>query len=216
MRDVLEAQLVEMGRFEWACEEFEAAAINQNVEKEFDPEGFRRIKGSRQLSDKAIAIVRALYLLRDKYAREMDMPPFKIMNNSVLLDLARNPPDSAQQMFKRPGISYRVARKFGWEIIRTISRAQSDGTSSVEKPVKTPWKGPSRETKARLEKLKLWRIGKANELRLHIGVVFPGNLLEILAAAPPEDIGALANIPGMRQWRVREFGAEILQALQLN
>lgn len=216
LRDMLEAQLVGMGRFEWACEEFEAAAINQNGEREFDPEGFRRIKGSRQLSEKALAILRALYLLRDKYAREMDMPPFKVMNNSVLLDLARNVPNSAQEMFKRPGISYRVARKFGWEIIRTISHAHSGDTTSVEKPARTLWKAPSRETKARLEKLKLWRISKANELQLHIGVVFPGNLLEILATAPPEDVGALAKIPGMRQWRVKAFGTEILQALQLN
>ena len=44
LRDALELELMNKGRLGWAKEEFAAAAATERTEKEFDPEGFRRIK----------------------------------------------------------------------------------------------------------------------------------------------------------------------------
>jgi hypothetical protein len=49
-----------------------------------------------------------------------------------------------------------------------------------------------------------------------VGVVFPANLLESLAEAPPESLEDFMNFPGMRRWRVEQFGREILQTLHCN
>lgn len=215
LRDMLEAQLREKGRLRWAQEEFEAATLNNSQERDFDPEGFRRIKGSRELPIQSLAILRALYLLRDKYAREMDVPPFKVMHNSILLDLASKPPKSQHEMFKRPGISRRVARKYGNEIMRAITEAQAQDPSLLELPQRRSWKGFSRESAARLENLKLWRSEKAKQLGIQVGVVFPGSYLEILASAPPANLDEMAQVPGMRRWRVDEFGEEVLKTLHL-
>jgi ribonuclease D len=214
LRDALEEDLREKGRLDWAREEFETAASIERPEKEFDTEGFRRIKGSKELALKEQVTLRALYILRDKAARMLDVPPFKVLNNSVLLDLARRPPQSAREMFRRPGISYRVARKFSAEILRTIAEARRQDPSSLEAPVRNNWKQPSRAAKLRLEKLKLWRQAKARELGLHVGVVFPANLLENLAVAPPSDVEELASLPGMRRWRAQEFGQEVIHLLR--
>jgi ribonuclease D len=67
-----------------------------------------------------------------------------------------------------------------------------------------------------MEILKQWRLEKSRELNLHVGVVFPANLLENLAVTPPLDLDEFLNMSGMRRWRVREFGKEILQLLQNN
>jgi ribonuclease D len=158
--------------------------------------------------------VRALYLLRDRYAQEMDVPPFKVVNNSVLLDLARRPPQSAREMFKRSGISFRVARRFSAEIFRTIEKARSEDPAFLVLPARTANKAPSREAKTRLELLRVWRRAKGEQLQLHVGVVFPGNLLEVLAQFPPADLDALQAVAGMRNWRVREFGEEVLEVLR--
>jgi ribonuclease D len=213
LRDVLEEQLKEKGRLPWAQEEFEIAAAADFPEREFDPEGFRKIKGSRDISLRELAVLRALYLLRDRYARELDAPPFKVMNNSVLLDLSRRPPKSTREMFRRPGISYRVARKCAAEILGTIEKAQREGESHSEPLPRNNWQPPSKIAKLRLEKLKRWRQAKAREMELPVGVVFPGTLLEMIAAQPPADLEALMGLPGMRRWRVRAFGAEILDTL---
>ncbi len=213
LRDLLEQQLNEKGRLLWAQEEFRTLASMETQEREFDPEGFRRIKGSKDLSLQQLAVLRALYLLRDRYAREMDIPPFKVMNNSVLMDLAHHPPRSASEMFKRSGVSFRVARRFGGEIFRTIERARSDDTVSLVLPARSPGRAPSREARARLEKLRRWRHAKAEELQLHVGVVFPGMLLELMAMFPPADLASLEGILGMRRWRVQQFGEDILRVL---
>ncbi|HYK88890.1 MAG TPA: HRDC domain-containing protein [Acidobacteriota bacterium] len=213
LRDVLEKQLRDKGRLSWVQEEFEAAVASEMTEREFDPEGFRRIKGSRELAPRDLVVLRALYLLRDRYAREMDTPPFKVMNNSVLIDLARRPPRSVHEMFKRPGVSYRVARRHAGEILSVIEETRSEDPSHLELPARPAWKPPSHEARVRLEHLRSWRQAKAAELNLQVGVVFPGVLLENLSIFPPVDLESLAGLPGMRRWRIREFGADILRIL---
>jgi len=213
LRDLLEHQLREKGRLPWAHEEFDCLAEMETQDREFDPEGFRRIKGSRDLPLLKLAVLRALYLLRDRYARELDVPPFKVLNNSILLDLAQHPPRSPREMFKRPGISFRVARRFGGEVFRAIERAHTEDSAALVLPARNAGKAPSLEAKARLEELRRWRRTKGEELLLHVGVVFPGTLLEALAAFPPSDMAALERIPGMRRWRAHEFGQDILRII---
>jgi ribonuclease D len=214
LRDTLENELRQKSRLSWAKEEFETEAAVERSGKEFDTEGYRRIKGNRDLPVQDQLALRALYLLRDQAARKLDVPPFKVLTNTILMDLAKKPPKSVREMFNRPGISRRVARKFGAAILNTIEDSRRHDPSILEISVHNNYRTPNHTAKLRLEKLRLWRKQKANELGLHVGVVFPANLLENLAAAPPADKEQLANIPGIRRWRVREFGEEILQLLR--
>ncbi len=214
LRDGLEEELVNKGRLNWALEEFEAAATLERPEKEFDTEGFRRIKGNRDLSLQEQVMLRALYLTRDKIARQLDVPAFKVVNNSVLIDLVKKPPKSAHEMFDRPGISYRVARKYSGEILHTLEESRRQDPFLPETPPRINWRPPSRIVRLHLESLRNWRQAKSKELGLPIGVVFPANLLENLALVPPSNLQEMSELPGMRQWRVREFGEELLQIIQ--
>jgi ribonuclease D len=153
-------------------------------------------------------------VLRDQFARQMDVPPFKVMNNSVLLDLAQSPPRAARDLFHRAGISRRVARKFASEIYRTIEHARTQDPAFHEIPVRNHWKAPAVSERVRLENLKRWRQVKARELGIHVGVVFPGSFLETLAAYPPADLAGLERIPGIRRWRCAVFGNQILELLR--
>jgi ribonuclease D len=213
LRDDLEIKLKDKGRLSWAQEEFAAAAVIERPEKEFDTEGFRRIKGNRDLSLQEQAMLRAIFLTRDRIARQLDVPSFKVLNNSVLIELVKKPPKSAREMFDRPGVSYRVARKFSDEILQTLEESRQQDPTFPESPQRNNWKPPSRAVRLRLESLRNWRQAKSKELGLNIGVVFPANLLENLAAVPPADLQEMSGLPGMRQWRVREFGGELLHVV---
>jgi ribonuclease D len=158
-------------------------------------------------------VLRALYLFRDNAARKLDAPPFKVINNSVLADLARKPPASAQELFKRQGVSFRVARRFGAEIIDIIAGASKDDPAILDRPPRPAIKPPGRAAQHSLEMLKKWRQGKSEDLKLPVGVIFPSNLLENLAAAPPVNMDEFTTFPGMRRWRVHEFGREVLETL---
>lgn len=213
LRHLLEERLRAAGRLEWAREEFRCAADPPAHEKRFDPEGYRHIKGSRTLSPGELAALRALYQLRDRCARALDLPPFKVIQNSVLLDLARRPPASPAELFQRPGISFRIARNFAAEIHRTIRKARKESVPARAAGARILHQRPGTEARELLERLKSWRSARARELGLHVGVLFPGNLLEELAVSRPRDLAALEAIEGMRRWRAREFGSEILRIL---
>jgi ribonuclease D len=214
LRDILEQNLEAKGRLSWALEEFQVATRAVPPERVFDPEGFRRIKGSRELRAPESRVLRALFALRDQIARELDVPPFKVLNNATLVELARRPPARPAGLLSRPGVSFRVARRWATEICSVAQRALLDESATPAFPRKPTWEPPPAEVTRRIELLKKWRARKSEELGLHVGVVFPGNLFEQLAGAPPADTEALAAVDGMRGWRVREFGAEILEILR--
>jgi ribonuclease D len=214
LRDALETELREKDRLDWAKEEFEAAAAAERREREFDPEGFRKIKGNRELSPQDQGALRALFLFRDEVARKLDVPPFKVMNNSVLLDLVKRPPLSPEEVCKRRGVSNRVARKYSAQIAKLIDSAKKPGSALPEAPARNNWKPPDRAAKRRLEALRSWRSDRSKELGLQVGVVFPASLLENLAVIFPADMQEFVNVPGMRRWRARAFGEEVLRILR--
>jgi len=213
LRDTLEEELKREERLDWAREEFETAVTIERPPKEFDAEGYRRIKGCRSLDPQQQVVLRALYVLRDMIARQLDVPPFKVLNNSVLIDLAQNPPENTKEMSHRSGISYRVSRKYAGDVLTTIRKAQKESPVPSSPPARNNWRSSNRESKRRLDSLRSWRKSKAAEVQLPVGVVFPVNLLENLAETVPGDLAELEKIPGIRRWRVQEFGKEILQVL---
>jgi len=214
LRDILDRELRQRNRHSWAQEEFRVLLGAERQEKTFDPEGFRRIKGIKDLTPQQQVALRALYVLRDRYARAMDLPPFKVLSNNTLLDLARRPPLHPRELLHRPGVAARLAQRIGNEIFRTIKQAGVTNTIGPRPPEQKAWKPFSPEAQSRLENLKAWRRSKAGELDLPLGVLFPGGLLEALAAAPPADLASLSRIEGMREWRLREFGQEVLNVLR--
>ncbi|MEJ2111881.1 MAG: HRDC domain-containing protein [Acidobacteriota bacterium] len=136
LRDTLEEELREKERLDWAVEEFETEVAVERPPREFDAEGYRRIKGCRNLQEQQRAVLRALYILRDQIARELDVPPFKVINNSVLIDLVQHPPANPKGMFHRSGISYRVARKYAADIIKTIREAERQSIDPSAPPAR--------------------------------------------------------------------------------
>jgi len=214
LRDTLEEQLREKGRLSWAREEFDCIAGMEAPEKEFDPEGFRRIRGCHDLFPEQQSVLRSLYLLRDRIAREMDTPPFKVVNDSVLVGLALHPPASRQELYGRRGISRRLAHNSAREIFHSIEQAQKQDPGLKPEATRNTGKSIPREARELLDKLKKWRQVRAEELELPVGVTFPGNTLEAIAASPPADYEGLAGIKGMRRWRLHEFGQEVLEVIQ--
>lgn len=211
LRDILERKLAEKGRLAWAEEEFELLAATENRERPFDPEDYRKLKGGHELWPRQRAVLRALYAIREQVAEELDLPPFRIIHNPVMITLARRMPRSPQVLI-RCGVSTRVVCQYGDALLEAIETARRGGCTARPRP---PLNGtrPSSGATRRAEGLKAWRAAKAQELGLPVGVVLPGSVLTAAASACPSGRESLAGIEGMRRWRVREFGEEILRAI---
>ena len=215
LSQILERGLESLGRLSWAQAEF--AGLEQRVwpEREFDQQGYLRIKGARKLSPRGLAVLRELYLLRDKRAREGDRPPFKVMGNGTLLELAQNPPVSRRALGKRRGLTDLVLRRLGQELIEAVQR----GVEGPEHPPLERKSAPNgrrrldRRGELRLEDLKRWRAAKSRELGLDPGVFCPNAALEEIAGAVPRSQDELRALGPVKIWWADHFGAELLGVL---
>ena len=67
---------------------------------------------------------------------------------------------------------------------------------------------------ARVEALKQWRKLKAHELEVESDIILPRDLLHVLAALNPQDMGALSKCLSDVPWRRERYGQEILKVLR--
>lgn len=125
----LAAELASRGSLEPARQEFEHIAAVEPRERVFDPEGYRRMKGARELDAAGFRILRALYLAREDRARASDRPPFKVLGDHTMLELARLRPGSAAALREVHGVTPSVMRKMGEAILEAVRAGDGQAAS---------------------------------------------------------------------------------------
>jgi ribonuclease D len=89
LAEKLEEMLREQNRTGWhkqMCRQSVKAAMNHT--QTFDPDKTWRIKGHSRLSPRQLAFLQQLWLWREKQAQTADLPPFRILHNERLIQLA--------------------------------------------------------------------------------------------------------------------------------
>ncbi|HIF97023.1 MAG TPA: ribonuclease D, partial [Myxococcales bacterium] len=122
LAEAIEKELEAKGRLGWAMDEFGTLTQRSWPEREFDTIGYLRIKGSRSLEPVPLAVLRELFLVRDARAREIDRPPFKVLANRTLLDLANIQPQSKEELGRVKGVSELILRRMGTDLLEAIKR----------------------------------------------------------------------------------------------
>jgi ribonuclease D len=85
----LESELIERDRLGWFRESCARAIESAAVDRERDGEEAWRVRGAGLVRGQEAAILRALWQWRDKEAERADRPPFHILRNDQLLEVAR-------------------------------------------------------------------------------------------------------------------------------
>ena len=124
LRDILLEQLDAMGRTEWVAEEFE------NLEKirwtgggEGPETAFLRLKGSKALQRRELAILRELYNWREETSARLDRASFRVLGNEVLFALAQQPVHSLEELGRVKGVGQEGAQRRGNEILSQFEQA---------------------------------------------------------------------------------------------
>ena len=84
----LHAELHKLGRDEWHRESCERMVRSTGNQSNRNPEEAWRIKGLRFLDRRQLALVRELWHWREREAIKANRPPFKIMGNQRIVELA--------------------------------------------------------------------------------------------------------------------------------
>lgn len=111
--DLLAGELATRGALEEAWRESARIAAAEPRERVFDPEGWRRLKGARELDPAGRAVLRALFVAREERARAADRPPFKVLGEAAMLEIARRRPRTAEALERIPGVTPSVLKRMG-------------------------------------------------------------------------------------------------------
>ena len=171
-----------------------------------DPLDFERVKGARALRGRARDRFHELHTWRDEEARRLDLPPFKVLGNRPMLELAAAPPAGPAELAHFPGLGPRFARRWGAEVLRRLEHPRGAPQRRRGEHVSPPTAAERR----RLERLVAARDEIAARLGLPGGLVCPRAMLQAIAAAPGV---AAIDAAGLSGWRRELLGASFEAAL---
>ena len=134
--------------------------------------------------------------MRDARAREMDRPPFKVLGNGTLLDIAERKPRKTSDLLEIKGITDLLVRRLGREVIAAVKEGSREHHGPIPKLAGNGRRRMDRGAERRLGALKQWRSKRAAELALDPGVLCPNSALEAIAWRSPRNGGRPRHAPG--------------------
>jgi ribonuclease D len=210
LRDKFCEQLRTMNRLAEARETFaEICELPAAVPREFDADGYWRIAQPNYLKPRQLLVLRELYHLRERIAQKRDVPPFRVMSNTVLLALALAAPASMNGLKAIRGFSGRQAKRYGTRILRAIKQGK------LNREYLTPPRPdtPDPAITERYAALHAWRKERALRRGVESDVIISKQTLWDLALKAPSTTGELQEIRGIGEWRLTYYGHEILDVL---
>ena len=207
LRNVLEGELKEMERLQFAKEDFERACRLEDAKPRSNGASWERFAGRKDLSQRELTVVAYLCKFRDREAERLDRPPYKVMMDDVLIALAKNPPEAKVDL-SAAGLSEKQIRLWGDMVFSAIR--QGSGAPLVER------RQAERKDDAvlkRLEKLKVWRKKAGLDLKVESDIILPKPYLAVLSENPPKDAEDLKQLMKDAPARFETYGRQILKVL---
>jgi ribonuclease D len=205
----LKEELQALGRWEWALEEFARLEnVRYRETSEEDAEPWRKVKNIGGLERRSLAIVRGLYEWRDALARKADRPPFKVLGNDTIVEIAKEKPATYRDLTQLKSVSRYHGERYGRELVNIVRRAME--IPEAELPERGEPKAWIRDKalEARINRLKAVRDRFARELKIDGSVLSARHILAAIATS-----GTL-DVPAMREWQKGVMGAELLKVLE--
>ena len=226
LRDALAQQLADQGKAEWARQEFEAALSAEPPPPRPDP--WRRTSGIHRVrSRRGLAVVRELWLERDKIAQRRDLSPTRVLPDAAIIEAARSAPSESGDLTGIAGFSGRGARRHAAEWLRAIQRARAQPENALPAvsarhtdgpPPAHRWPERDPEAASRLTAVRTAVAALADEHHVPAENLLPPDAVRRLAWQPPEAVSsetvgdALAR-HGARPWQVGVTSLPIAGAL---
>ncbi len=209
---MLREELSELGRLSWVEEE---CLILSGV-RYTPPDNeflFLRLRGAGHLDSRGLAVAEELLRFRLDMARKKDRPPFKVLGNQPILEMALKRPTTIEQLSSVPGMGKRQAKVLGQDLIRYVQKALRLPESELPTYPRNKSQRPSPGVMKRVELLKAWREDRAARLKLDPSILFTNAQLMAISTERPRDLQGLASIEGIRRWQQKAFGKEILEVI---
>jgi ribonuclease D len=121
LRDMLEKELREAGRWDLAQDDFLLAQSVDTPAEKLNGSSWKRFSSRKNITLRELTILSELTRCRDEIAEKLDRPPFKVIANTMLLNIAKNIPEKDVDL-AGIGLSQKQIRLWGSQILAAVRR----------------------------------------------------------------------------------------------
>ncbi len=209
IHDHLHTRLSNLGRLQWADEEFSRLEGVVGEARREPEERYQRIRGWDQLKPKSAAVLRELAAWREGEAKRRNVPRSRVVRDEVLLQLARHPPRHQDELRKVRGLHVSEIDRHGESILGAIQTALALPSSAW--PALPKERKPESESNGFVELLQA--IVKARALEKEIAPTLLATTADLQELVDAKTDRSTLDLPLLKGWRRIVVGELLLDAL---
>lgn len=206
----LHKRLHALGRVEWVREEFSRLETAVGGKSREPLDRYQRIRGWDSLKPKQAAVLRELAAWRETEARRRNVPRGRVMRDEVLLQLARHPPKTVDELRSLRGVHGSEIDRNGEQLLATITGALALPPSA--------WPDVPRERKPEPESIGLVEllqaVLKARAAEAEIAPTLLATSADLQVLVEAKEKKTTVDLPLLRGWRRQLAGDLLMQVLE--
>ncbi len=211
MADLLDKKLIGSGLQVEAEQAFAALEAFEVRKKDWDPDGWAKIKGAKELTGSQRSALAELFGWRDRLASKEDLAVFRVVGNGLLLALARKRFVQASDL--KAWAKSRWVSEHAVELLDLMARAQEKGAIPFPELGNKRFGGLTQGEEAVFARLREWRNEESRRREVPPERVMSNRQLKEIVKCQPKDREELAKVQGIEPWRSQEFGEAVLRLL---
>ncbi|MEZ4236091.1 MAG: ribonuclease D [Myxococcota bacterium] len=198
LREILLWELRKVGRTRHFREECRLLERREWQGRTFDPDGWLDMKRVNELDDDGLRVLRKLYRYRDRQARRMNRPPYKVIPDDVLIEVAKSRPESERDLDKVILRALGAAARHGKALLEETAEGLEDDSTLPRTSKRSEKRRPKSRIRTRLKgrqaervlaELKRWRTEVlARDPSLNAYSVASNATLKWIAAVRPTNL----------------------------
>lgn len=208
LEDKLREKLRARGREPWADEEMRSLVQLRSYRP--DPKRlYLRVSGNARMNRRELGILNELALLRDRYARERNIPLKYVLPDDVMVGLVQLRPKHVEDLAQLRRIDAGARRHLGERIVDAVRRGEAIPEDDLPPRAPKPL-GPQRDALVSTMAVLVSALAAENDLPTTL--LLPRSALERIAREAPQDPDRLAELLELTPWR-RELAVPALWQL---
>jgi ribonuclease D len=157
------------------------------------------------------AALQALFIFRDECARRFDRPPFKVINNHTLVQLAQAQPKTLADLKAFKGVGNFFVKRCGPRALNIFYTAPPAPLRHTTRHTNNK---TSETTFKRYEYLRRWRNTLAQNRGVEPDVILSNDVLLRVAKANPATVSELKQLNILGQWQFNTYAEALIDMLK--
>ena len=203
---LLEAQLSELGRLQWAREESELLARDAATRPPPE-EAYVKVGGWKALRGESLGAARSLAAWREREALSTNRPPSWIVPDSALIELCKRAPKSARDLKAVRGVGQGTVDRYGTAILSSLDAGRREPAVEI-----APRPQMTHREQAQTLVLAGLILGKGEEIQISPRLLGSRADAEDLVRWNGNDSGEQPRL--LRGWRAEVIGRDALAWLR--